>query len=633
MAPRIHLGTRFVPLLFALFLIFPSLSAAQVREWDVSYDSGAFDSAGCFECHWGYFDPTAHALFSTRAVAADAAGNSWVAGSSYNGENYDARIVKYNAQGVEQWTALYDSGGDDTAASVGVDAAGNAYIGGSSILMTDDYDVQPHGLVAKFGPNGNFLWKRQHRPSVYALGLSLVVKPSGHSYLATKSYSEDDYVYTEVLETLPDGGAGWSSTPWFGFPSEESTPAHLYLDANSNLYVVGTVYKPAAGADSHDYYVMKWGTSGGPSAWLWTSGGSDSAYDVAVDETGRIFVIGTGGLTAFSAGGALLWTKPYAGVARGVAAGNGGVYVTGSDGLSMVTTAYNAATGALAWTDSSGDSGEDQGVAVRLVGPNVWVAGTFSDGVNYDAVLAGFDTATGTGIWQDRIDQGGTETAAAMTAVGNRLWLAGNAAGDVLTARYTVPVPAGPSLASLTLSVTTFPGGCRSSTGWVTLSAPAPAGGIVVNLSDTIPATTLPASVTVPAGQIRTSFPITASHVATKQTGVVTASYGGTSQSATLTVRPFAVSSLVLSSNPVTGPGRVDGSVLLECAAGPGGVTVRLSSNNTAVAWTSSASMVIPAGAATGRFTVSTADVAAIRYVDIRAAADGGGKTVRLQVN
>ena len=184
MAPRIRLGSRFVPLLFALSLILPSLAAAQVREWAVSYDSGAYDSVGCFQCHWGYFDPTAHALFTTRAVAADAAGNSWVAGSSYNGENYDVRIVKYNAQGVEQWAAVYDSGGDDTAAAVGVDSTGNVYAGGSSILMTDDYDVQPHALVVKFGPNGNFLWKRQHRASFYALGISLVVKPSGHSYLA-----------------------------------------------------------------------------------------------------------------------------------------------------------------------------------------------------------------------------------------------------------------------------------------------------------------------------------------------------------------------------------------------------------------------------------------------------------------
>jgi hypothetical protein len=639
MAPRIRLGTRFVPLLFALSLVFPSMSTAQARDWTVLYDSGDSDWTGCASCQWGYFNPAPPSLFSTRAVAADAAGNSWVVGSSFNGENYDVRIVKYNAEGVEQWAELYDSGGDDAAASVGVDSAGNAYVGGSSILMTNYYDLQPHALVVKFGPAGNFLWQRTYRDSVYALGLSLVVKPTGHSYLALRGYSEDDFVYSQVLETLPNGSAGWEDYSWFGFDYEESSPSNLSLDANGNLYMVGAVYKPQE-EDYQDYYVMKWGPSGSPvSSWRWTSGvpGTDTAYDVAVDETGRIFVIGNRGLSAFSATGALLWAKPFAGAAHAVAAGNGAVYVTGSagsgSGQDIVTTRYNAATGAPVWTKTSGGSGEDKGIALRLVGANVWVAGTSSNGANNDALLVGLDAATGTEIGQDRIDQSGAESVVAMTGVGNRLWLAGRADGNFLTARYTVPVSAGPSLLSLTLSVTTFPGGCKSSNGWVTLSAPAPAGGVVVSLSDNLPATTLPASVTVPAGQSRTSFPITAPHVATKQTGVVTASYGGTSQSATLTVRPLAVSSLVLGSNPVTGPARVDGSVLLECAAGPGGVTVRLSSTNTAVAWPSSASMVIPAGASTGRFTVSTADVATTQYADIRAAADGGGKTVRLQVN
>jgi hypothetical protein len=635
MAPRIRLGSLFVSLLLALFLIFPSLSAAQARDWAVPYDSGNSDQVGCVYCYWGYFNPTPYSLLSTRAVAADAAGNSWVAGSSFNGENYDVRIVKYNAQGVEQWAALYDSGGDDAAASVGVDSAGNAYVGGSSILMTNYYDLQPHALVVKFGPTGNFLWKRSYRTSIYALGLSLVVKPTGHSYLALRGYSEDDYVYAQVIETLPNGSAGWESYAWFGFDYEESSPSNLYLDANGNLYMVGGVYKPHE-EDFQDYFVMKWGTSGpSASSWRWTSGspGADTAYDVAVDETGRIFVIGNRGISAFSATGATLWAKPFAGAAHAVAAGSGGVYVTGGNGQDIVTTRYNAATGAAAWTETSGGSGEDKGIALRLVGPNVWVAGTSSNGANNDALLVGIDAATGTEIGQDRIDQSGAESVVAMTGVGNRLWLAGNADGDFLTARYTVPLPAGPSLASLTLSATTFPGGCKSSTGWVTLSAPAPAGGVVVSLTDNISATAIPASVTVPAGQTRTLFPITAPHVATKQAGVVTASYGGTNQSVTLTVRPLAVSSLVLGPNPVTGPGRVDGSVLLECAAGPGGMTVRLSSSNTAVAWTSSASIVIPAGTATGRFTVSTADVTATRYVDVRAVTDGGGKSVRLQVN
>jgi hypothetical protein len=120
MAPRLCLGSRIAPLLFALFLmIVPSLTGAQVRDWAVPYDSGRSDTVGCVRCLWGNFPPRHLSLLSTRAVAADAAGSSWVVGSSFNGTDHDLRIVKYDAQGVEQWAALYDSGGDDVAVSVG----------------------------------------------------------------------------------------------------------------------------------------------------------------------------------------------------------------------------------------------------------------------------------------------------------------------------------------------------------------------------------------------------------------------------------------------------------------------------------------------------------------------------------
>lgn len=635
MAPEIHLGSRIAPRLFALFLmIAPSLAGAQVRDWAGPFDSGTSDMVGCVRCLWGNFSPPPLSLFSTRAVAADAAGSSWVVGSSFNGTDHDLRIVKYDAQGVEQWAALYDSGGDDTAVSVGVDSAGNAYVGGSAYLMTTFYwDVQPHALVVKLGPDGGFVWRRIHRPSVYALGVSLVVKPSGHSYLAIKSFSDYLYdVYTEVIETLPDGSAGWSETPWFGFDTESSYPINLFLDANNNLYLTGWLHNPTDQQDYRDYYVIKWGAPSG-FARLWTSGGQDHAYDVTVDEAGRIFVIGDRGITAFSATGDTLWAQPFAGTAHAVAAADGGVYVSGGNGQDIVTTRYDAATGGPLWTQASGGDGAETGMALRLAGPNVWVAGTSSNGANDDMLLVGLDAATGTEVWQDRIDLGGGESVVAMTGVGSRLWLAGNADGDFLTARYTVPLAAGLTLAKLTLSPANFPGGCRTSTGWVTLSAPAPAGGALVTLADTNPAATVPASVTVPAGQTRVSFPVTAPLVDTRQTGEVTALYGGSSRSAALTVRPLAVASLVLGSNPVTGPGQVDGSVLLECAAGPGGVTVNLSSSNPAVAWTSAASIVIPAGATTGRFTVSVTDVAMTQFVDIRANTPSGGKVVRLQVN
>ena len=99
-----------------------------------------------------------------------------------------------------------------------------------------------------------------------------------------------------------------------------------------------------------------------------------------------------------------------------------------------------------------------------------------------------------------------------------------------------------------------------------------------------------------------------------------------------LTVRPIGVASVSISPNPVVGPGSATGTVTLECPAAPGNIVVTLTSSNTAVA-NVVPSIRVPAGATSAPFHVSTADVSAVSYANIRATANGVWKAVRLQVN
>jgi len=197
--------------------------------------------------------------------------------------------------------------------------------------------------------------------------------------------------------------------------------------------------------------------------------------------------------------------------------------------------------------------------------------------------------------------------------------------GVTKTAALTVLAP---EVSALTLTPGTFAGGCKSSTGKVTLTAKAPTGGIVVPLTSTNPVAVVPASVTVPAGSTSATFLITAPAVAANQTGTVTA--GG--RGAGLTVRPIGVASLTLSPNPVTGPAPVQGTVVLECPAGPGDIAVGLSSTS-AVARPDVSSLILPAGQSQGTFTVTTSDVAVQSFATIKAVANGLAKSVKLTVD
>lgn len=631
MAPRVSRGRFNLSLCLLLLVLLPALlpspAAAQGRDWAVTYDSGDPDWLGCTHCSHPWLGGVPAQVRSARAVTADTAGNSWVTGGTFNGTNYDVVTVKYDAQGVRQWAVLYDGGEDDAAAAVAVDAAGNVYVGGLTYRWIWEYDaLQPHALLLKYDASGTLLWERVYRDGVQSQGHALAVDAAGNAYFGVQNYGDDDLVWAELRKISPAGAYLGSDAHSFGFDYQESGPRAVTLDAAGNAYMAGWLYKPSE-PDQMDYFVLKFGGWGA----RYDSGALDDAYDLAVDGAGRVFVTGNHGTAAFSPTGAPLWSASFSGEPYAVVARDGGVWVTGTDAQNFRTARYDAATGAASWSVTSGGPASDTAYALRSVGSVIYVAGTSWNGANNDVLTVGLDAATGAEVWQDRYDQSGNERAVTMAAAGNGFWVAGTADDDLLNIRYEL-AEAGPAVSALTLSPATFPGGCQSSTGRVTLSSPAPAGGTVVTLSSTNPVAVIPGSVIVPAGQTRASFPITAPAVSSVQTGTVTATAGGQSRSATLKVRPIGVLSLVLSPNPVTGPNRVDGSVLLECAAAPGPVTVQLTSSDRTVAWPNASSIVIPAGAATGRFTVSTADVDVTRYVNIKATAGGVSRTVTLEV-
>jgi uncharacterized protein (TIGR03437 family) len=105
------------------------------------------------------------------------------------------------------------------------------------------------------------------------------------------------------------------------------------------------------------------------------------------------------------------------------------------------------------------------------------------------------------------------------------------------TASLTInPQPAA-VLSALSLSPNQVPGGALNSQGLVTLTAPAPLGGVIVNLQSSNPlAAQVPNLITVPQGQTSTAFTVTTFKVITAQTVTITASASGINKTATLVV-------------------------------------------------------------------------------------------------
>jgi len=124
-----------------------------------------------------------------------------------------------------------------------------------------------------------------------------------------------------------------------------------------------------------------------------------------------------------------------------------------------------------------------------------------------------------------------TSAVAASTTV----TISGTYSGATRSASLTVtPAPPPlPTVSSLTLNPTNVFGG-QSSTGTVTLTGPAPAGGAQVFLSSNNGAARVPSSVIVPAGATTATFTVNTSFVLISTSATISASYNGTTRTATL---------------------------------------------------------------------------------------------------
>jgi Beta-propeller repeat len=140
MAARIAHGLHQVFVLLSLFLaLSPSATHAQTRDWAVRYDGGSQDDPG-----------------GKHSFSADAAGNVYIAGTSWNGTNRDFVTAKYSPAGALLWAVPYDGGTDDWAHALAVDGAGNVYVTGAS-WADSMYGEQPQTRIVKYGPGGNLL--------------------------------------------------------------------------------------------------------------------------------------------------------------------------------------------------------------------------------------------------------------------------------------------------------------------------------------------------------------------------------------------------------------------------------------------------------------------------------------------
>ncbi|MCL4838404.1 MAG: SBBP repeat-containing protein, partial [Thermoanaerobaculia bacterium] len=309
------------------------------------------------------------------ALALDAGGNVYVAGSAYGASGgYNCATVKYDGAGTLLWAEEYDGPGGnvDSAYALEVDAAGNAYVAGSSYGTTGSQDH----VTLKYGSLGTLEWARELDGMGAGADVSYGVAIGASGSVVVSGYSRNASGFDEIRVASydPAGLEQWASTHPAtpvsdGLASNPTSARATAVGSDGAVYLTGST----RAGNSDDYLTVKLDPTGAV-VWARTHNGSgngfDSANALAIDGAGSVSVTGrsagaTGGdnyaTLKYDAAGSLEWVREYDGTAAGadyahalVVDGSGGVYVTGSSsgatgGANCVTVKYDSA-GTLLWT-------------------------------------------------------------------------------------------------------------------------------------------------------------------------------------------------------------------------------------------------------------------------------------------
>jgi Regulator of chromosome condensation (RCC1) repeat len=200
--------------------------------------------------------------------------------------------------------------------------------------------------------------------------------------------------------------------------------------------------------------------------------------------------------------------------------------------------------------------------------------------------------------------------------------------GDVVRSDKLSVTPA--KFTGLTLDPTSVVGGVRS-TGTLTMDGQAPQGGLAVTLKSNRNDVKVPDSVLIPGGQSSVNFNVDTTITPFPITATITATADSVTKRADLEIKPLEISSVSITASPIKGGATAFGKVFLNGPAGPNGLYVGFTSDQSAVM--PQQAIFIREGSTSGSFICPTAAVEESTTATISASALSSLKKVTLTVN
>ena len=210
-------------------------------------------------------------------IATDSSGNVYVTGYTAGGldgntseGDWDLFFIKYNSSGAKQWSRQLGTSQSDIARGVTTDLSGNIYVtGDTSDELDGNNKVGGKDLfVVKYNSEGIKQWTKQLGTNAYDEAYGIATDSSGNVYVTgytaggldgNSSYGSKDLF---VVKYNSSGTKQW--TKQLGTSSDDEAYG-IAADSSGNVYVAGSTSGGLDGntsAGNSDLFVVKYDSDG-----------------------------------------------------------------------------------------------------------------------------------------------------------------------------------------------------------------------------------------------------------------------------------------------------------------------------------------------------------------------------------
>jgi len=218
-----------------------------------------YDSNGVLQ--WASrFNGAGNTSDAGKMIKVTAAGNVYVAGKTSNALNLDYIVIKYNNAGAQQWTSIYNNGGNDDCNSLEMDSSENLYITGSS----DNTSATNSDIATlKINSQGVQQWVKRFDGLALGndIGNSITLDSSGNVIVAGTTDSDNSSTTINndicVIKYDSNGNQSWTNN-YNGTANADDEASAIATDNLGNIYVTGMTN----GIANYDYVTVKYSSLG-----------------------------------------------------------------------------------------------------------------------------------------------------------------------------------------------------------------------------------------------------------------------------------------------------------------------------------------------------------------------------------